>query len=306
MKKSIAIGTRASRLALAQAKWVMERISARYPDLPITLVKIKTKGDKILDKPLSTIGGKGLFVKEIEEALIRKEIDLAVHSLKDVPAELPYNLCISIFPPREDPRDAFLSNGNISIEDLPENASVGTGSLRRSAQLLRFRSDLKVLPLRGNLDTRIKKLQRLEYQAIIVAAAGLKRLGLSEAITHYLPVNLMLPALGQGALGLELRENDMETTNLLAFLDDYETRVEVEAERSLLLELNGGCQIPIGGIARLKNGRLRLEGIVADLDGKTIFRDSIYGPPENAGEIGATLAHILLDAGADKILEKYS
>ena len=306
MKKTIAIGTRASQLAIAQAKWVMDRMSVLYPNFTINLVTIKTKGDKILDKPLSTIGGKGLFVKEIEEALIRKEIDFAVHSLKDVPAELPNNLCISIFPPREDPRDAFLSNGNIPIEDLPENSSIGTSSLRRSAQLLKFRPDLKILPLRGNLDTRIKKLKKLEYRGIIVAAAGLKRLGLADAITQYLPVDVMLPALGQGALGLELREDDIETRDLLKFLDHYETRVESEAERSLLLELKGGCQIPIGGLARLKDGRVRLEGLVADLDGKTVFRDLIYGSPENAKEIGATLAHMLLDAGARNILQKYS
>jgi len=163
MKKTIAIGTRASQLAIAQAKWVMDRMSVLYPNFTINLVTIKTKGDKILDKPLSTIGGKGLFVKEIEEALIRKEIDFAVHSLKDVPAELPNNLCISIFPPREDPRDAFLSNGNIPIEDLPENSSIGTSSLRRSAQLLKFRPDLKILPLRGNLDTRIKIKTRISW-----------------------------------------------------------------------------------------------------------------------------------------------
>ncbi len=305
MKKTLSIGTRASQLAIAQAKWVMDRILARYPDLKINLVKIKTWGDRILDKPLSTIGGKGLFVKEIEEALIRKEIDLAVHSLKDVPAELPNNLCIGIIPAREDPRDAFISTGNISIEDLSEGASVGTSSLRRSAQLLRFRPDLKILPLRGNIDTRIKKLKKPDLQAIIVAAAGLNRLGLEDIITHCFSVDIMLPALGQGALGLELREDDIETRDLLAFLDHYTTRMELEAERSLLLELQGGCQIPIGGLARLKDGHIYLDGLVADLDGKTVFRDVIAGLPENAKELGATLAHRLLDAGASKILQKY-
>ncbi|MEA3360187.1 MAG: hydroxymethylbilane synthase [Thermodesulfobacteriota bacterium] len=305
MKKTIAIGTRASQLAIAQAKWVMDRILARYPALKINLIKIKTRGDRILDKPLSTIGGKGLFVKEIEEALIRKEIDLAVHSLKDVPAELPNNLCIGIIPVREDPRDAFISTGNISIEDLSEGASVGTSSLRRSAQLLRFRPDLKILPLRGNIDTRIKKLKKPDLQAIIVAAAGLNRLGLKDIITHCFSVDIMLPALGQGALGLELREDDIETRDLLAFLDHYTTRMELEAERSLLLELQGGCQVPIGGLARMKDGHIYLDGLVADLDGKTVFRDAIVGLPENAKELGATLAHRLLDAGASKILQKY-
>lgn len=305
MKKTLAIGTRASQLAIAQAKWVMNNISARYPDLKINLIKIKTKGDRILDKPLSTIGGKGLFVKEIEEALIRKEIDLAVHSLKDVPAELPNNLCIGIIPAREDPRDAFISTGNIPIEDLFEGASIGTSSLRRSAQILRFRPDLKILPLRGNIDTRIKKLKKPDLQAIIVAAAGLKRLGLEGIITHCFSVDIMLPALGQGALGLELREDDIETRDLLAFLDHYATRMELEAERSLLLELQGGCQIPIGGLARLKGDHLYLDGLVADLDGKTVFRDVVIGLPENAKELGATLAHRLLDDGASKILQKY-
>lgn len=305
MKKTLSIGTRASQLAIAQAKWVMDRILARYPALKINLIKIKTRGDRILDKPLSTIGGKGLFVKEIEEALIRKEIDLAVHSLKDVPAELPNNLCIGIIPVREDPRDAFISTGNISIEDLSEGASVGTSSLRRSAQLLRFRPDLKILPLRGNIDTRIKKLKKPDLQAIIVAAAGLNRLGLKDIITHCFSVDIMLPALGQGALGLELREDDIETRDLLAFLDHYTTRMELEAERSLLLELQGGCQVPIGGLARMKDGHIYLDGLVADLDGKTVFRDAIVGLPENAKELGATLAHRLLDAGASKILQKY-
>jgi len=302
---AIRIGTRASQLALAQTKWVIDRLSAKYPDIEVDLIKIRTKGDRIIDKPLSTIGGKGLFVKEIEEALKRCEIDVAVHSLKDVPAELPDTLCIGIIPEREDPHDVLISKGNIPLKDLPEGSCIGTSSLRRSAQLLHYRSDLKIVPLRGNLDTRIRKLvDSVDIQAIVVAAAGLKRIGLTDKITQPLSFDLMLPAVGQGALGLEFRRDDHETRDILTFLDHYKTRVAVEAERSFLMELKGGCQIPVSGFARLKDDTLFLDGLVADLDGGTIFRDIVIGPPEKARELGATLAHRLLDAGARNILEK--
>jgi hydroxymethylbilane synthase len=300
---TIRIGSRASQLALAQTKWVIDRISAQYPDIRVDLVKIKTKGDRIIDRPLSTIGGKGLFVKEIEEALNRGEIDVAVHSLKDVPAELPDNLYIGIIPEREDPHDVMISKDNIAFKDLPEGSSVGTSSLRRSAQLLHYRSDLKIVPLRGNLDTRLKKLDTANIQAIVVAAAGLKRIGFKDNITQSFSFDLMLPAIGQGALGIELRRDDQETKDILTFLDHYPTRVAVEAERSFMTELKGGCQIPVAGLARLKDNYVNLDGLVADLDGSTIFRDVVVGPAEKARELGAALAHRLLDAGAGEILE---
>jgi hydroxymethylbilane synthase len=303
-RMTIRIGSRASKLALAQAQWVMDRITARYTDIGVDLITITTKGDRIINRPLSTIGGKGLFVKEIEESLSRGEIDVAVHSLKDVPAELPDTLCIGVFPEREDPHDVMLSKDNIPLKDLPMGSCIGTSSLRRAAQILHYRSDVKIVPLRGNLDTRIRKLESVDIQAIVVAAAGLKRIGLADKITQPLSFDYMVPAVGQGALGLEFRLDDEETIHRLKFLDHYATRVAVEAERSFLMELQGGCQIPIAGFARLKDNSLLLDGLVADLDGGTIFRDTVIGSPEKAKELGATLANILVDAGAGKILEK--
>jgi len=301
---TIKIGTRASKLALAQAKWVIDRITARYTDIKVDLIKITTNGDRIINRPLSAVGGKGLFVKEIEESLNRREIDVAVHSLKDVPAELPDTLCIGIIPEREDPHDVMLSKDNISFKDLPVGSCIGTSSLRRSAQILHYRSDLKIIPLRGNLDTRIRKLESADIQAIVVAAAGLKRIGFTDKVTQPLSLDFMVPAVGQGTLGLEFRLDDQETINMLKFLDHYATRVAVEAERSFLMELQGGCQVPIAGFARLKDNSLLLDGLVADLDGGAYFRDTVIGKPEKAKELGAALAHMLLDAGAGKILEK--
>jgi len=300
---TIKIGTRASKLALAQAQWVKDKITEHNPDIRVDVITITTKGDRIINKPLSAIGGKGLFVKEIEISLSRGDIDVAVHSLKDVPAELPDDLCIGIFPEREDPHDVMLSNGNISLNDLPNGSCIGTSSLRRAAQILHYRSDLKIVPLRGNLDTRIRKLDGTDIQAIIVAAAGLKRIGLIDKITQSLSFDYMVPAVGQGALGLEFRLHDKQTIDTLGFLDHYATRVAVEAERSFLMELQGGCQIPIAGFAQFKENSLLLSGLVADPDGGTIFRDTVSGPPEKAKKLGASLANMLLDAGAGKILE---
>ncbi|HUU41178.1 MAG TPA: hydroxymethylbilane synthase [Desulfatiglandales bacterium] len=300
------IGTRASKLALTQTKWVIARIFAHNPDIRIELVKIKTSGDKITNMPLSAIGGKGLFVKEIEEALIRKDIDIAVHSLKDVPAELPDSLIIGIIPEREDPRDVMIAKDNTFFDDLPRNSCIGTSSLRRAAQLLHYRPDLKILPIRGNLDTRIKKLHLDDIQAIIVAAAGLKRMGFDDIITQSFSYEFMLPAIGQGALGLELRKDDQKTGDILAFLDHYATRVAVKAERSFLMELKAGCHLPVAGFAKFENDSLCLYGLVADLDGKTIIRDTVVGRPENARDLGSTLAQKLLDAGAREILNSIS
>ena len=298
------IGTRGSRLALAQSEWVKGKIEARYSDVQVELVRIKTTGDKILDSPLSKIGGKGLFVKEIEEALLSKRIDLAVHSMKDVPAALPDGLILSTFPEREDPRDAFLSVKYQGLEQLPPGARVGTGSLRRSTQLLHLRPDLRVVPMRGNVDTRLGKLETGEYEAIILAASGLKRLGLGDRISQTLMVEQVLPAIGQGALGLEVRREDERTISRIDFLNHRETELTVKAERAFLKELEGGCQVPLGAFCRVENGQLHLKGMVAELDGSRVLRDRMTGSEDEAEEMGITLARRLLAAGAKEILDR--
>jgi hydroxymethylbilane synthase len=298
------IGTRGSKLALAQSQWVKEKIEARHPHIQVELVRIKTTGDKILDSPLSKIGGKGLFVKEIEEALMRKQIDVAVHSMKDVPAELPEALTLSTFPEREDPRDALISVGDQTLDQLPQGSKVGTSSLRRAAQLLHIRRDLDLAPLRGNVDTRLRKLESGDLHAIILATAGLRRLGFENRITQIISSEEILPAIGQGALGLEVRRDDEQTINLLYFLNHDPTKVTVRAERAFLKELQGGCQVPIAGFGRLNGETVRLEGMVAELDGSKLIRDGITGKKDQAEEIGVALARRLLDAGADKILAR--
>jgi hydroxymethylbilane synthase len=298
------IGTRGSKLALTQSEWVKEKIENHHPDVHVEMIRIKTTGDKILDSPLSKIGGKGLFVKEIEEALLSKRIDLAVHSMKDVPAVLPDGLILAAYPEREDPRDAFLSVKYQDLEELPPGARVGTGSLRRSAQLLHIRPDLELVPMRGNVDTRLGKLEAGEYEAIILAASGLKRLGLGGRITQALVQEKLLPAIGQGALGLEVRREDERTIHRIDFLNHRETEITVAAERSFLKELEGGCQVPLGAFCRAENGQLHLEVMVAELDGSRVLRDHMTGKEEEAEEIGIALARRLLNAGADEILDR--
>ena len=298
------IGTRGSKLALVQSQWVKEKVEAEHTDVKVELVTIKTTGDKMLDTPLSLIGGKGLFVKEIEEALLRKQVDVAVHSIKDVPAELPEGLIISTFPEREDPHDALISTENQTLEQLPKGARVGTSSLRRSAQLLYMRPDLNLVPLRGNVDTRLKKLEAGEFQAIILASAGLRRLGLAKRISWIIPRNQILPAIGQGALGLEVRRDNEQIIKVLAFLNNEQTEVTVKAERAFLKRLEGGCQVPIAAYAGLNGEELHLEGLVAELDGTRFIRDEISGNKSRATEIGDSLARRLLDSGADKILAR--
>lgn len=298
------IGTRGSKLALEQSEWVRKKIEAEYPDVQVELVSIKTTGDKILDSPLSKIGGKGLFVKEIEEALLRNEIDLAVHSMKDVPAELPEDLILCTFPEREDPRDAFISIRYSTLKDLPQGASLGTSSLRRSAQLLHRRPDLNIHPLRGNVDTRLRKLEAGDYQAIILATAGLKRLGFADRIKQLIPEEEMVPAIGQGALGLEVRRNDEQTMGMLSFLNHKKTESIVKAERAFLKALEGGCQVPIAAFCRANDNELCLMGMVAELDGSKMIKDEITGEMEKAEHLGVTLARRLLDAGAEEILAK--
>lgn len=298
------IGTRASKLALKQSEWIKGKIEARHSDVSVDLIRIKTMGDKILDSPLSKIGGKGLFVKEIEDALLEKRVDLAVHSMKDVPAELPERLVLSTFPEREDPADALIAAGGQTLDQLPHQARVGTSSLRRGAQLLHTRPDLKLVPLRGNVDTRLRKLEAGDLHAIILAVAGLKRLGLSSRITQTLSFDQVLPAVGQGALGIEVRRDDEQTVNLLYFLDHKATRIAVTTERAFLKKLEGGCQVPIAGLAQLDEDKLSFEGMVAELDGSRILREEIVGTKDQAEEIGIALATRLLDSGADRILEK--
>lgn len=298
------IGTRGSKLAITQSGWIKGKIEERHPDVTVDLVRIKTKGDKILDSPLSKIGGKGLFVKEIEEALLRKDVDLAVHSIKDVPGLLPEGLCLPVFPERENPCDAFISIDHHSIAELPEGSSIGTGSLRRSAQLLHMRPDLNVVPLRGNVDTRLGRLESGDLQGIILAAAGLRRLGLSDKISRILPEDEFLPAIGQGALGLELRQDDDLVHDVLRFLNHEPTEWTVRAERAFLKKLEGGCQVPIAAHARLDGDGLVLQGMVAELDGSRVIRDELTGKKEDPEEIGVTLANRLLASGAEEILSR--
>ena len=301
-RSSVVIGTRGSTLALWQAEWVQARLKELAPDLSVSLQRIKTSGDKILDVPLAKIGGKGLFVKEIEEALLRKEIDLAVHSMKDVPTVLPQGLALLCVPKREDPRDAFLSRTGLRFRDLPPGAKVGTSSLRRQAQLLSLRPDLRISMLRGNLDTRLRKLKEGEFDAIVLAAAGLKRLGWTDGVTEYLSADTCVPAIGQGALAIEGRVDDQFIVNLLRPLEDRTTRVAVTAERALLDRLEGGCQVPIAGHARVEGDQVQLEALVASVDGRELIRDRLMGSVSEAQRVGQELAARLLAKGGRAIL----
>ncbi|XCN75137.1 MAG: hydroxymethylbilane synthase [Candidatus Electrothrix aestuarii] len=304
MRKIIRIGTRASMLAVTQSTWVKKQIEQQYPDSTVELVKIITKGDKILDVPLAKVGGKGLFVKEIEDALLDERVDLAVHSMKDVPAELPEGLQVAIVPEREIPQDAFVSVSYKNIDELPQGAVIGTSSLRRKSQLICLRPDLEIRDLRGNLDTRLRKLDEGEYDAIILAGAGLNRLGMQRRITALFTPEQMLPAIGQGSLGIELRITDSELMEGMQFLHDQKTATAVAAERAFLLRLEGGCQVPIGGFATVDNDTVTLTGLIASLDGKTILREQLSGTVADAEKIGVTLAEILLDRGGKAILDE--
>jgi hydroxymethylbilane synthase len=303
MKKSIKIGTRGSKLALWQANWVKSVLEAKHPFLSVDLVIIKTKGDKILDVPLARVGGKGLFVKEIEDDLLYGRIDLAVHSMKDMPAEIPDGLCIGPIPKREIPNDILISKNGLLFSELDSGARIGTSSLRRAAQLRHLRPDLVILPLRGNLDTRLRKLETENMDAIVLAAAGIKRLDLENRISEYLDETIMLPAVGQGALCIEIRDNDPETSSIISFLDHPQTRAVVMGERAFLNRLEGGCQVPIAAHGKIKQNTFTLCGLVASVDGKTMFRETISGPENLSESIGVKLADCLLSMGAKKILE---
>nr|WP_276571914.1 hydroxymethylbilane synthase [Desulfonema magnum] len=306
MDRHIKIGTRGSKLALWQANWVksaIEKSGNGEWKAKVELVIIKTKGDKILDVPLAKVGGKGLFVKEIEEALLDGRIDLAVHSMKDMPSEIPEGLCIGAVPERETPKDVLISGKGLLLSELPAGACVGTSSLRRAAQLRRARPDIDIVPLRGNLDTRLKKLEHGDMDAIILAAAGVKRMNFESRITEYLDEDIMLPAVGQGALCIETRENDPEIEPVIGPLNHQETRSVVMGERAFLNCLEGGCQVPIAAHGKIERGIFTLSGLVADVDGKTIIQETLSGPETESETIGTDLGNCLLTMGAKQILE---
>ncbi|MEO5347427.1 MAG: hydroxymethylbilane synthase [Magnetococcus sp. YQC-9] len=302
MNTTIKIGTRGSALALWQAGWVQSRLEATHPGLQAELVIIKTRGDVILDVPLAKVGGKGLFVKELEEALLDGRVDLAVHSMKDVPAEFPEGLGIAAILEREDPRDVLLSVHFMGLAVLPHRARVGSSSLRRQCQLLNIRPDLTIESLRGNVNTRIAKLESGQFDAIVLAAAGVKRLGLLDRVVEYFAPERIIPANGQGAVGIECRLGDAVTLRLLEPLNHPETRTAVLAERAFLHELEGGCQVPIAGFARLEGGRLVMAGRVGSLDGRELITRERAGVPEDPEGLGRALAQELIALGADRLL----
>lgn len=302
--KTLRIGTRKSALALWQAEYVRDRLTRLHPGLSIELVKITTEGDRILDRPLATVGGKGLFIKELEQALFERRVDLAVHSMKDLTVTLPPGLHIAAVCERADPRDAFVSTRHARVDQLAPGARVGTSSLRRQCQLRARWPHLSVVSLRGNVNTRLAKLDAGEFDAVILAAAGLKRLGFEERIRSYLSTEESLPAVGQGAICIECREDDAETNRLLAGLDHAPTRICVGAERAFNAHLQGGCQVPIGGYAELRDGELHLRGLVGDPDGSRIVHGETRGPAVDAERLGEALARDLIARGARAILDK--
>ena len=301
--KTLKIATRQSPLALWQAEHIRARLEALHADLTVELVTFVTQGDKILDTPLAKIGGKGLFVKELEAALLDGRADLAVHSMKDVPMALPEGLTLAVICEREDPLDAFVSNTYASFDDLPLGAKVGTSSLRRKCQILKARPDLEIIDLRGNVGTRLSKLDAGNYDAIILASAGLKRLELADRIRHTLDPVVSLPAVGQGALGLECREDDQAVLDLILPLMHDESNVCVRAERAFNAYLEGGCQVPIAGYATLQGGQLTIEGRVGSVDGATLLQVNLKGQPEDAEKLGVQLAQELLALGAGELLK---
>lgn len=300
----VIIGSRGSPLALWQANWVKDLLLELHSDLAVDIKIIKTSGDKIQDVPLAKIGGKGLFVKEIEEGLLKREVDFAVHSMKDMPIIFPVNLCIACVTKRENPFDALISKNDIKLDDLPKGAKIGTGSLRRMSQLLYYRPDLNLVPLRGNLETRLKKLESEGLDAIILAAAGLIRLGWSNRITEIIPPEILLPAMGQGAVGIETRKNDVDNQILLADMDDEETHYALDAERALVSQLEGGCNVPIGSFATLTRDQITLTGLVASLDGKTMYKKELTDIKTNAVALGRRMGNELIEMGADHIMQE--
>jgi hydroxymethylbilane synthase len=304
VKETLTIATRKSQLALWQAEWVQGRIEALHPGLRVELLRIVTKGDKIVDVPLAKVGGKGLFVKEIEDAILDGRADIAVHSMKDVPTELPEGLHLPVICEREDPRDAWFSRSGVKLAAMAAGARVGTSSLRRQAQLRAARPDLEFDNLRGNVDTRLRKLSEGQYDAIVLAAAGVKRLGVDERVTEYLAPEVTLPAVGQGAVGIECRAGDADTNALIAPLRHPATWVTVTAERAFLATLEGGCQVPIACFGELEGDDLRVRGLVGSVDGTRLIRGEREGPATEAAAMGTALADDLLGRGAREILDE--
>ena len=299
---TLRIATRQSRLALWQAEYVAARLRERYAGLNVVLVPMTTQGDRVLDRPLAQVGGKGLFIKELEIAMAENRADIAVHSMKDVPSELPPGMTIAAMLPRADAHDAFVSQRYSSFQALPPGARVGTSSLRRQSQLKSVRPDLEIIPLRGNVDTRLRKLDEDQYDAIILAAAGLERLGLEHRITQHIDFDHSLPAVGQGIVGIECRADDAHSLTFVRALDDRAARLCCEAERAFALRLQGSCQSPIAGYAELQGNELTLRGVVGSEDGATVYRGSSRGDADYPQRIGLELADRLLAAGADILL----
>ena len=302
--QKIRIATRHSPLAMWQANFVKSELLKYHPDLTVELLPMKTKGDKILDTPLAKVGGKGLFVKELEVAMLEGRADIAVHSIKDVPVDFPEGLGLTVICERADPRDAFVSNHFSNIDELPQGAVVGSSSLRRQCQLRALRPDLNIKDLRGNVNTRLRKLDEGQYDAIILAAAGLIRLQMQNRIASFIAPEVSLPAVGQGAVGIECRLDDELTIALLKPLEDRQTRLRVTAERAMNLALEGGCQVPIGSFAVLENEQIFLRGLVGSVDGKKIIRKEIKGHQDDAQQLGLQLADQLLACGAKEILDE--
>lgn len=301
----LVIATRGSKLALAQARWVADRLGQLNPGLSAELKIIKTKGDKILDVALAKVGGKGLFVKEIEDALLSGQAHLAVHSLKDMPADLPDGLTIAAIPKREDPRDVFIGRNGVKFADLPENARIGTSSLRRQAQLLAAKAGLEITPIRGNVETRLRKMNEQGLDGVVLAAAGLTRLGLGNAGGELLPMEVMLPAVGQGALAIEARRDDQQTRTLIERLSDSDTEAAAAAERAFLARLQGGCQVPIAGYAQVEGEEVVLSALVAGLDGGRVIRGQGRARREQAGAMGRQVAEKILADGGREILAQF-
>lgn len=299
----IKIGTRGSKLALTQTNFVTDKIKKLMPEADIEICVIKTSGDMMQDVSLLTIGGQGVFVKEIEDALISGKIDLAVHSMKDVPGETPEELIFAAILPREDVRDVLIARDNIKMEFMPKGAKIGTGSQRRGAQIKAILPDANIVSLRGNIDTRLNKIETENLTGVILAAAGMKRMGLAEKITQFLPVETMLPAVGQGALGLQIRKSDVDLAKACAGLNDATTAAEVTAERSFLRALGGGCRLPIAALGKLDGYGLSLEGMIAAPNGTTVIREKINGAKEDAEELGRKLAEIIMEKGGKKLLD---
>ena len=300
-KKILRLGTRKSQLALLQSREVAEEIERVHPSVKVEFVSIVTKGDKILDSPLSPSQGKGFFVKEIDLALLSKEIDVAVHSLKDIPTEIPDGIALSAVTRRGTPFDVLISSNGMILDDLPPSSRIGTSSLRRKAQLLNYRPDLDVVDLRGNLDTRLSKLKPGELDGIVLSAAGVERMGWQEKVAEVFTTEVIVPAVGQGCLGVECRADDKEMICLIKFLEDETSRVEISAERAFLTELGGGCQIPAGALARIDGKEVSLEGMVATKDGRELFKDKTYGRWGEEKEIAKRLIDKLLSDGAEGV-----